>query len=553
MKGVTLIILMSLALTSCSSTAPDSSDRLLVVRNATILAGPALERTEASAIVIRDGRIAWVGADSSLPAWATAGETIDASGMTVLPGLVDAHAHIAGLGASLDTVDLVAASSYDEVITRILEDARDKPSGEWILGRGWDQNDWAVKEFPDAATLDRAVENRPVWVVRIDGHAGLASSAAMRAARITAQTPDPQGGRILRNADGSPTGVFIDAAMDLVERVIPPPSRPVRRARIVEATRNIAARGLTGVHDAGVDQDTIQLMRELIDAGELPIRVYAMLSDDSELLDYWFERGPLIDYGDHLTVRSVKLYADGALGSRGAALLAPYSDDPSNSGLMIASTDHVASRAQAASTAAFQVGTHAIGDRAVRNVIDAYESAGIRPEQRFRIEHLQVVSPEDFPRLSGLGIISAMQPTHATSDMPWAEDRLGADRVRGAYAWRTVLDAGSRLALGSDFPVEQVDPFLGIYAAVTRQDLEGAPAGGWFADQRLTLEEAIRGFTLDAAFAAFEEDRRGTIEVGKWGDLTIVEPEPRESAANMLTSTKVRYTIVNGRIVHRGE
>ena len=553
MKGVTLIILMSLALTSCSSTAPDSSDRLLVVRNATILAGPALERTEASAIVIRDGRIAWVGADSSLPAWATAGETIDASGMTVLPGLVDAHAHIAGLGASLDTVDLVAASSYDEVITRILEDARDKPSGEWILGRGWDQNDWAVKEFPDAATLDRAVENRPVWVVRIDGHAGLASSAAMRAARITAQTPDPQGGRILRNADGSPTGVFIDAAMDLVERVIPPPSRPVRRARIVEATRNIAARGLTGVHDAGVDQDTIQLMRELIDAGELPIRVYAMLSDDSELLDYWFERGPLIDYGDHLTVRSVKLYADGALGSRGAALLAPYSDDPSNSGLMIASTDHVASRAQAASTAGFQVGTHAIGDRAVRNVIDAYESAGIRPEQRFRIEHLQVVSPEDFPRLSGLGIISAMQPTHATSDMPWAEDRLGADRVRGAYAWRTVLDAGSRLALGSDFPVEQVDPFLGIYAAVTRQDLEGAPAGGWFADQRLTLEEAIRGFTLDAAFAAFEEDRRGTIEVGKWGDLTIVEPEPRESAANMLTSTKVRYTIVNGRIVHRGE
>ena len=186
-------------------------------------------------------------------------------------------------------------------------------------------------------------------------------------------------------------------------------------------------------------------------------------------------------------------------------------------------------------------------------MIDAYESAGIRPEQRFRIEHLQVVSPEDFPRLSGLGIISAMQPTHATSDMPWAEDRLGADRVRGAYAWRTVLDAGSRLALGSDFPVEQVDPFLGIYAAVTRQDLEGAPAGGWFADQRLTLEEAIRGFTLDAAFAAFEEDRRGTIEVGKWGDLTIVEPEPRESAANMLTSTKVRYTIVNGRIVHRGE
>jgi predicted amidohydrolase YtcJ len=553
MKGAALIILMSLALTSCSSSAPQASDRLLVVRNATVLGGPALERLEQNAIVVRDGRIAWIGADSSLPAWAAGGETIDASGMTVLPGLVDAHAHIAGLGAALDTVDLVAASSYEEVIERILEDSRDKPSGEWILGRGWDQNDWPVKEFPDAATLDRSVGNRPVWVVRIDGHAGLASSAAMKAARITAQTPDPEGGRILRNADGTPTGVFIDTAMDLVARVIPPPSRQVRRARIVEAARNIAGRGLTAVHDAGVDQDTIQLMRELIDAGELPIRVYVMLADDNELLDYWFNRGPLLDYGDHLTVRSVKLYADGALGSRGAALLAPYSDDPSNSGLMIASSAHVARRSQAAMTAGFQVGTHAIGDRAVRNVIDAYASAGVRPEQRFRIEHLQVVSPEDFSRLSGLGIISSMQPTHATSDMPWAEDRLGADRVRGAYAWRTVLDAGSRLALGSDFPVEQVDPFLGIYAAVTRQDAEGAPAGGWFADQRLTLEEAIRGFTLDAAFAAFEEDRRGTIEVGKWADLTIVEPEPRATAPGLLPATKVRYTIVNGRLVHRGE
>jgi predicted amidohydrolase YtcJ len=553
MKGVTLTILMSFLLTSCSSLAPDASDRLLVVRNATVLAGSSLERLEASSIIIRDGRIAWIGGESALPAWAEDGETIDASGMTVLPGLVDAHAHIAGLGAALDTVDLVGASSYEEVISRILDDVSDKPSGEWILGRGWDQNDWPVKEFPDAATLDRAVGNRPVWVVRIDGHAGLASSAAMKAARITTQTPDPQGGKILRNADGSPTGVFIDTAMGLVDRVIPPPSRQVRRARIVEAARNIAARGLTAVHDAGVDQDTIQLMRELIDAGQLPIRVYAMLSDDSELLEYWFQRGPLVDYGNHLTVRSVKLYADGALGSRGAALLAPYSDDPSNSGLLIASTAHVASRSEAASAAGFQVGTHAIGDRAVRNVIDAYETAGIRPEQRFRIEHLQVVAPDDFSRLSGLGIISSMQPTHATSDMPWAEDRLGADRVRGAYAWRTVLDAGSRLALGSDFPVEQVDPFLGIYAAVTRQDLEGSPAGGWFSDQQLTLEEAIRGFTLDAAFAAFEEDRRGSIEVGKWADLTIVEPEPHEGAESMLPATKVRYTIVNGRLVHRGE
>ncbi|MFN2443467.1 MAG: amidohydrolase family protein, partial [Thermoanaerobaculia bacterium] len=244
MKGVTLTILMSLAVTACSSTTPVVEDQVLVIRNATLLAGAALERLETSSIVIRDGRIAWIGADSSLPDWAANGEAIDASGMTVLPGLVDAHAHIAGLGASLDTVDLVAASSYDEVIGRIVDDSSDKPSGEWILGRGWDQNDWPVKEFPDAATLDRAIGNRPVWVVRIDGHAGLASTAAMRAARISAQTPDPPGGRILRNPDGTPTGVFIDTAMDLIDSIVPPPSRTVRRNRIRDAAREIASKGL---------------------------------------------------------------------------------------------------------------------------------------------------------------------------------------------------------------------------------------------------------------------------------------------------------------------
>lgn len=547
---VFLVLLVPLALIRCASTAPMAPAETMIVRGGTVLAGADLQPIDRGAIVVRDGKIAWVGPEASLPAIENA-TVLDASGMTVLPGLVDAHAHVAGLGAALDTVDLVGTRSLDQVVAHIRASAADAPQGEWILGRGWDQNDWPVKEFPTSASLDAAVGDRPVWVRRIDGHAALASTAAMRAARITAATPDPPGGKIVRDASGKPTGVFVDAAMDLVEPLIPPPSRTERRSRILEATNAIAAKGLTGVHDAGVDQDTIQLMREMVDSGELRIRIYAMLGDDEELLRYWLGRGPLVDYGNLLTVRSVKLYADGALGSRGAALLAPYSDDPDNRGLTISNEDHVRERAARALAAGFQVGTHAIGDYGVRMVLDAYQGAGVRPEHRFRIEHLQVVAPEDFSRVASMNVIASMQPTHATSDMPWAEDRLGSDRLRGAYAWRTVLDAGGRLALGSDFPVEEVDPLLGLYAAVTRQDLDGNPAGGWFADQRLTIREAIRGFTLDAAYAAFEEDRRGTIEEGKFADFTIVQPDPTEVAPSAIPRTSVRYTIVNGKVAYQ--
>ncbi len=550
MKRIALLLVVLVA-AACASTTPMPVEPELVVRGGTVLAGPDLRKIENGAVIVREGKFAWVGPASELPAVSERAIVIDATGMTVLPGLVDSHAHVSGLGAALDTVDLVGSTSYEEVIARIVKGAEGAPAGEWILGRGWDQNDWPVKEFPTAAALDSAVGDRPVWVRRIDGHAGLATRAAMRAAQITSATPDPPGGRIVRDASGAPTGVFIDAAMDLIDSIIPPPSRTVRRSRLLEAAREIASKGLTAVHDAGVDQDTIQLVRELIDAEELPIRVYAMLGDDTELLDYWFERGPLVDYGNRLTVRSVKLYADGALGSRGAALLQPYADDPSNRGLMVSTREHIEQRARRALAAGFQVGTHAIGDAGVRNVLDAYEAAGVTPVARYRIEHFQVVAPEDFARAAKMGVIAAMQPTHATSDMPWAEDRIGEERARGAYAWRRVLDAGARLTLGSDFPVEQVDPLLGLYAAVTRQDLNGKPDGGWFPLQKLTIAEAIRGFTLDTAYAAFEEDRRGSIDVGKFADLTIVRPDPTSSPAAMIPKTEVLYTIVNGDVVFR--
>ncbi|HUP48915.1 MAG TPA: amidohydrolase [Thermoanaerobaculia bacterium] len=515
----------------------------------TVVVGEEQTPRAGYAVYVHDGLIRDVGPAAAVTA-AHRGARLVETGGTILPGLVDAHAHLYGLGLALDTVSLTGTRSLDEVVQRVRDRLATAAPDEWILGRGWDQNQWPVQEFPTAAPLDAAVGDRPVWLRRVDGHAALASSAAMRAAGITAATPDPPGGRILRDAEGKPTGVFIDAAMALVERIVPPVSFEQRKRHVLASAQRIARNGLTAIHDAGADGETIRAVRELIDEGRFPIRVYVMLGDNEALLREWFARGPLLDYGGRLTVRSVKLYADGALGSRGAALLEPYSDDPGNRGLMIASTGHMTDVARRARAAGFQVNTHAIGDAGVRNVLDAYEAAGVQQQDRFRIEHLQVVAPSDFARLARRGVIASMQPTHATSDMYWAEARLGPERVRGAYAWRTVLDSGGRLALGSDFPVEEVNPWLGIYAAVTRRDQKGWPEKGWYPGQRLTLAEAIRGFTRDAAFAAFEETRSGSIEPGKLADLTIVEENPYAVSPDALDEVRVKYTVVGGEIVY---
>lgn len=516
----------------------------------TVVSGSAQTPQKNFAIYTNGGTIRDLGPAAELQRKYPTSNVIAVLNGTILPGLTDAHAHLYGLGVALDVVDLTGTRSYDEVIARVKERAATVAPGEWITGRGWDQNDWPVQEFPTFAALDAAVPDHPVFVTRVDGHAALANSAAMRAAGITAATKDPDGGRIVRDANGNPTGVFVDAATDLVETAMPAPSAQQRKARVLAAAQNIAAHGLTEIHDAGIDANTIAAVQELIDEGLFPIRVYAMLGDNAALIDQWFRAKPLIDYGGRLTVRSVKLYADGALGSRGAALLAPYSDDPGNSGLMLATPEHLRDVASRGRAAGFQINAHAIGDRGVRNVIDAYASAGVAAKDRFRIEHLQVIAPGDIPRLVQHGIISSMQPTHATSDMYWAEARLGPERAKGAYAWRTVVNAGGRLALGSDFPVEAVNPFFGLMAAVTRQDQKGWPEGGWHPTEKLTLAEAIRGFTSDAAYAAFEERSRGTIETGKLADFTIVEGDLFAMPANELHKTKVRYTIVGGKVVY---
>lgn len=537
-----------LAALGCKMTTSPSNETIFA--NGIVLAGPDQAPRANWSVVTSGERIVAAGPADQIRATHPNARVIDVTGTTVMPGLTDAHGHLYGLGLSLDTVKLVGLGSYDEAIARVKERAQRAQPGEWVLGRGWDQNRWAGKQFPTAAPLDAAILDHPVWLRRVDGHAGVANSAAMRAAGVTASTPDPEGGRIVRDANGNPTGTFIDGAMSLIDSKVPPPSFALRKSRILAAAQTIAANGLTEMHDAGADGDTIKAVRELIDEKKFPIRVYEMLTDDPRLLDSFFKQGPLIAYGNYLTVRSVKMYADGALGSRGALMLAPYADDPKNGGLTISREEHMRDVAKRAKAAGFQANTHAIGDRGVHNVIDAYEEAGATPKDRFRIEHFQVVAPDDFARVAKAGIIASMQPTHATSDMYWAEDRVGPERIKGAYAWRTVLNSGARLALGSDFPVEAVNPFFGIHAAVTREDQKNWPAGGWYPDQKLTLAEAIRGFTADAAYAAFEEDRRGTIEPGKLADLTIVDGDLYAAPPSDLWKTKVRMTVVGGVVVY---
>jgi predicted amidohydrolase YtcJ len=524
----------------------------MIIHGGTMYLGGDQIPTTGKAILVRDGRVHAIGTLDALREQAPSARLVDAAGRTVLPGLIDSHAHIDGLGIALDVVDLVGTTSFDDALDRL--DARSETAapGEWIEARGWDQNDWETKQFPTAAQADFRFSENPIWLRRIDGHAALANSAAMKIAGIDSSTPAPEGGRIVRDSSGNPTGVFVDDAMRLVSKHIPSPSREVRKRRVTNALSTIASKGLTGVHEAGsVDPDELlEIYVELADEGALPVRVYYMLPDEASVLQAWFEKGPLVGYKGRLTVRSVKVYADGALGSRGAALLAPYSDDTGNEGLLLTQGEHMVDVSKRARAAGFQVGIHAIGDRGVRTILDSFESAGVSPGDRFRIEHFQVAALDDIPRAASLGIIAAMQPTHATSDMPWAEERLGAERLRGAYAWRRVLESGGRLALGSDFPIEDVSPFFGIYSAVTRQDHEGHPPGGWTPDEKLTLSEALRGFTIDSAYAAFEENDLGTIESGKAADFTIIDGNLPDMPESDLWKAGVAMTIVGGEIIY---
>ena len=537
-----------------TSHAADTAD--LVLRHGVFYPVQPATRLE-GALAVRDGRIAYLGDDAGVVPW-IGGDTqvIDLGGRTVTPGLIDAHSHLEGLGAALESVDLRGAASFDEVIRRTAEAATKLPVGAWVDGRGWDQNLWPDKQFPNHAALSAAIPDHPVWLTRVDGHAVLLNAAAMRALGVTGSDPDPSGGRILRDAAGAPTGVLVDNAVDHFGSRRSAPAAEDHRRRIARGAAAAAAVGLTGASDMGCGPETVDAYRALQAAGELPIRVGVFLDGKDPLLAQRLERGPWTSDDAQLVIRGVKLYADGALGSRGAALLESYADDPGNMGLVTTPEAEMERVSRLALAAGFQVAIHAIGDRGNLLALDAMDAAfgGLpHPQARFRIEHVQIVRHQDLERMARLGIIASMQPTHATSDMPWAEDRLGAYRLDRAYAWRTALDAGARLALGSDFPVEKPDPLLGIYAAVTRQDLDGNPPGGWLPGQRLTRAEALRGFTLDAAYALFLDDQVGSLEVGKRADLVVLDRDIMTVPEHEISGTRVDYTIVGGRVVHRRE
>lgn len=507
-------------------------------------------------LVVDDGRIVFLGPDAEAMEHAgPATRTIELDGRAVTPGLIDAHSHLAGLGAALAQVDLVGTGSYAEVIERVRDAAAELPAGIWVRGRGWDQNDWPEQAFPSHEELSRAVPDHPVWMTRIDGHAALVNARAMEELGIGPESEDPPGGRFLRDPSGNPTGVLIDRAMD-VGRAIPGADTEERRRRLRAAGRHAVALGLTTVTDMGVGGLDVVDYRALRDAGELPLRASLFLTDDDQLLDHWLANGPELDPDHRVIVRGIKMYADGALGSRGAALVEPYSDDPGNVGLLITGSERIRDVAARALDAGFQLAVHAIGDRGNLVVLDGMEAAfggEARPEARFRLEHAQVMRLQDVARAAELGVVFSYQPTHATSDMPWAGDRVGEARLAGAYAWQKALAAGGRLALGSDFPVESADPRLGLYAAVTRKDRDGNPEGGWLPGERLSREEALRGFTLDAAWSLFLDEQIGSLDLGKRADLVVFGSDPMTVPAAEIPGVSVDYTLVDGEIVFARE
>ena len=506
------------------------------------------------ALLVDQGKVVSTGNSADLQKRAGKAKVIDGHGATMLPGLIDAHGHVLELGYARNSVDLSETQTLDQALAKLKTYAAAHPDAKWIRGGGWNQVVWKLGRFPTAKELDAAISDRPVWLSRIDGHASWANSAAIKLAGVTRTSKDPAGGRIERDADGRPAGVFVDGAQDMINAVAPAPTKDENMAALDTALAEMAKVGLTGVGDAGIDLANYRLYRDYADAHKLTARIYAMIRDTGDAFDVISKSGPLVGYGDDfLTVRTVKLFADGALGSRGAAMLAPYSDDPKNRGLLFMQPAAMTAKIDKAFGKGYQVAIHAIGDGANREVLDSYAAAyKDHPDARTlrnRVEHAQILSLPDFPRFVSLNLIASMQPTHATSDMNMAEDRIGHQRMRGAYAWQRFLKQGTVVASGSDFPVESPNPFFGLYSAVTREDHKGQPPGGWYPDQDMSLAEALRAFTLDAAYAEHAEKTLGTLEPGKWADFILIDHDIFKDAPSRIWNTRVLQTWVGGKQV----
>ena len=474
---------------------------------------------------------------------------IDGNGRTLLPGLIDAHGHILSYGRLLLQVDLGGSLSETEAAQRVADFYSKNEELEWIQGRGWNQVLWESNEFPGADSLDLVVSDKPVWLRRIDGHAGWANTKAMELAGVTRESEDPNGGQIIRDENGYPTGVFIDTAMNYIASQIPTSTTEELKNALSMAMNRLASYGLTAVHDAGVSSQTIAAYKQLAEEGPLPIRVNVMLAASDPLFLDRLEEGYFRSDDDTLTINSVKIVGDGALGSRGAALIEDYSDDSDNRGLLRYNDERLEYLMRVAMNGGFQVNTHAIGDNANMKVLDNYERLISETDSRnlrHRIEHAQILRYEDILRFAKLGVIPSMQATHATSDKNMAQDRIGEVRIQGAYAWRKLMQADTLIANGSDFPVESPDPFWGLHASVTRQDQSNEPPGGWLPDERMSIEEAFASITVNAAFAGHQENLLGTLEAGKKADFIIIDRDIFKIPENELWQTQALETWVNG-------
>ncbi len=475
---------------------------------------------------------------------------IDGNGRTMIPGLIDAHGHVLGYGLGLLRVDLVGTTTEEEAARRILEFAEANPDVEWIQGRGWNQVLWDSNEFPTAASLDAVVSDRPVWLSRVDGHAAWSNTLAMELAGIDRDTKDPVGGQIVRDENGDATGVFVDTAERYIEENIPPTTFNEQKAALNMAMETLTTYGITGVHDAGIGSSTVSAYKELVTEGPLPIRVYAMLSASDPLFRDRLDEGFFRSDDLTLAIESVKVVADGALGSRGAALIQDYSDDPGNRGLLRHNDERLEFLMRSAMNSGFQVNTHAIGDYANMKVLDNYErliEETNSRDRRHRVEHAQILRFEDILRFAELGVVPSMQATHATSDKNMAVNRIGMVRIQGAYAWRKLLETGAKIAGGSDFPVEHPNPFYGIHASVTRQDQFNEPEGGWYPEENMTLVEALASFTIDAAYAGHQENQLGSLEAGKKADFIFIDRDLFDIPFSDLWQVQVEETWVGGR------
>lgn len=541
-----LFLFITISLFSC---APEKLPADLLIKNAIIYTVDK-DFSTANALVVKDGKILEIGLKPELELKYNIKETYDAKGNTVVPGLIDAHAHLYGLGLGLQNVDLIGTTSFEHVLGRVVafQEERKMP---YIIGRGWDQNDWEDKNFPTKKELDSLFPETPVALQRVDGHAYLVNSKALELAGITAKTKVAGGEIVLEN--GEPTGILIDSPMELIDKTFPEITQEVSTEALLEAEKICLQYGLTTVDDAGLNRNIIELIDTLQKQGKFKLRMYAMVSNSPENRDYYLNKG--IYKTDRLNVRSFKVYADGALGSRGAAMREPYSDMPHHFGAMITPADSLKFLAEKLAASEFQMNTHAIGDSANIAVLRAYKKAlEEKTDRRWRVEHAQIISAQDFDYFDdNNNILPSVQPTHATSDMYWAEDRVGAERIKGAYAYKELLEKSGSIALGTDFPVEHVNPMYTFYAAVARKDLENYPENGFQMKDALTREEALKGMTIWAAFANFEENEKGSIEVGKFADFTILDKDIMKVDEAELPNTKVVATFINGELVYETE